>query len=234
MFVGTVLNFGKTGHQHQKTNVGQVYGSADISRELCMTVYRHCNTPSVPSCHATKRKHEDWDNTRLPKPKERKSRGGGRVRITAFLSVNSRFPPQSRNWSDIRQPAEWETKGNAWCAQNRQIRRTAPSGRACRHGFIRKFLTKTTLEECTICKKFDEKTHNFVDREPLKHSGQPVQSHHSNLGHVEKNTSQRQTVQILSSTAQKLFDQDGLHKFGQNGVTGTRQGSPGKEAIVNK
>ncbi|KAG5455245.1 hypothetical protein CSKR_106449 [Clonorchis sinensis] len=41
-----------------------------------------CSTLSVPSCHATRRKHEGWDTARLPKPKQGKSRGRGRVRTT--------------------------------------------------------------------------------------------------------------------------------------------------------
>ncbi|GAA47506.1 hypothetical protein CLF_100448 [Clonorchis sinensis] len=33
-----------------------------------------CNTLSVPSCHATRGKHEGWDTARLPKPRQGKSR----------------------------------------------------------------------------------------------------------------------------------------------------------------
>ncbi|GAA50647.1 hypothetical protein CLF_104850 [Clonorchis sinensis] len=40
-----------------------------------------CNTLSVPSRHATRRKHEGWDTTRLPKPRQ-KSRRRGWVRTT--------------------------------------------------------------------------------------------------------------------------------------------------------
>ncbi|KER19934.1 hypothetical protein T265_11402 [Opisthorchis viverrini] len=32
-------------------------------------------TLSVPSCHATRRRHEGWDTARLPKPRQGKSRG---------------------------------------------------------------------------------------------------------------------------------------------------------------
>ncbi|KER32417.1 hypothetical protein T265_01473 [Opisthorchis viverrini] len=32
-----------------------------------------CSTLPVPSCHATRRKHEDWDTARLPKPRQGKS-----------------------------------------------------------------------------------------------------------------------------------------------------------------
>ncbi|KER23997.1 hypothetical protein T265_08241 [Opisthorchis viverrini] len=45
------------------------------------------------------REHEGWDNARLPRPKERKSRGEGRVRTTD-LPV-SRFAPYK--------------KVNTWC-----------------------------------------------------------------------------------------------------------------------
>ncbi|KER23343.1 LOW QUALITY PROTEIN: hypothetical protein T265_14657 [Opisthorchis viverrini] len=41
-----------------------------------------CSTLPVPSCHATRRKHEGWDTARLPKPRQGKSRGGGRIRTT--------------------------------------------------------------------------------------------------------------------------------------------------------
>ncbi|GAA52172.1 hypothetical protein CLF_107455 [Clonorchis sinensis] len=34
-----------------------------------------CSTLSMPSCHATRRKHEGWDTARLPKPRQGKSRG---------------------------------------------------------------------------------------------------------------------------------------------------------------
>ncbi|KER29999.1 hypothetical protein T265_03481 [Opisthorchis viverrini] len=33
-----------------------------------------CNTLSVPNCHATRRKHEDWDTARLPKPRQSTNR----------------------------------------------------------------------------------------------------------------------------------------------------------------
>ncbi|KER26509.1 hypothetical protein T265_06232 [Opisthorchis viverrini] len=41
-----------------------------------------CSTLPVPSCHATRRKHEGWDTARLPKPRQGKSSGGGRIRTT--------------------------------------------------------------------------------------------------------------------------------------------------------
>ncbi|KER22199.1 hypothetical protein T265_09652 [Opisthorchis viverrini] len=37
------------------------------------------NTLSVPSCHATQRLHEGLDTARLPKPRQRKPSGTGRV-----------------------------------------------------------------------------------------------------------------------------------------------------------
>ncbi|KER29684.1 hypothetical protein T265_13328 [Opisthorchis viverrini] len=40
------------------------------------------STPLVPSCHATRRKHEGWETARLPKPRQGKSRVGGRIRTT--------------------------------------------------------------------------------------------------------------------------------------------------------
>ncbi|KER29172.1 hypothetical protein T265_04175 [Opisthorchis viverrini] len=46
-----------------------------------------CNTLSVSSCHSTRRKHEDWDTARLPKPRQGMSSGGGRIRTTD-LPVN--------------------------------------------------------------------------------------------------------------------------------------------------
>ncbi|KER28759.1 hypothetical protein T265_04454 [Opisthorchis viverrini] len=47
-----------------------------------------CNTFPMPSCHATRRKHE----ARLPKPRQRKSRGRGLVRTTDLLdSTNPRW-----------------------------------------------------------------------------------------------------------------------------------------------
>ncbi|KER29750.1 hypothetical protein T265_03662 [Opisthorchis viverrini] len=36
-----------------------------------------CGKLPVPSCHATRRKHEGWDTARLPKPRQGKSRGRG-------------------------------------------------------------------------------------------------------------------------------------------------------------
>ncbi|KER28054.1 hypothetical protein T265_13670, partial [Opisthorchis viverrini] len=41
-----------------------------------------CSTLPVPSCHATLREHEGWDTARLPKPRQGKSSGGGRIRTT--------------------------------------------------------------------------------------------------------------------------------------------------------
>ncbi|KAG5453059.1 hypothetical protein CSKR_106226 [Clonorchis sinensis] len=60
-----------------------------------------CSTLSVPKCHATRRKHEGWDTARLPKPRQGKSRGGGRVRTTdlpvskfALLPLRHLAPPR--------------------------------------------------------------------------------------------------------------------------------------------
>ncbi|KAG5451561.1 Desumoylating isopeptidase 2 [Clonorchis sinensis] len=41
-----------------------------------------CSHLSVPSCHATQRKHEGWDTAKLPKPRQGKSKGRGRFRTT--------------------------------------------------------------------------------------------------------------------------------------------------------
>ncbi|KAG5441173.1 hypothetical protein CSKR_202102 [Clonorchis sinensis] len=48
-----------------------------------------CSTLSVPSCHATRRKHEGWDTARLPKPRQEESRGRGRVRTFRWLLICS-------------------------------------------------------------------------------------------------------------------------------------------------
>ncbi|KER27618.1 hypothetical protein T265_05342 [Opisthorchis viverrini] len=42
----------------------------------------NCNTLLVPSCYATRRRHEGWDTNRMPKPRQGKSIGRGRVRTT--------------------------------------------------------------------------------------------------------------------------------------------------------
>ncbi|GAA53029.1 hypothetical protein CLF_109371 [Clonorchis sinensis] len=41
-----------------------------------------CSILSVPNCHATRKKHEGWDTARMPKPRQGKSSGRGRVRTT--------------------------------------------------------------------------------------------------------------------------------------------------------
>ncbi|KAG5452842.1 hypothetical protein CSKR_108992 [Clonorchis sinensis] len=43
----------------------------------------------MTSCHATQRKHEGWDTARLPKPRQGKSRGRGRVRTTDLPSFST-------------------------------------------------------------------------------------------------------------------------------------------------
>ncbi|KER31966.1 hypothetical protein T265_01899 [Opisthorchis viverrini] len=47
----------------------------------------NCSALSVPSCHATRRKHEGWDTVRLPKPRQGKSSGGGggRTNIANYM-----------------------------------------------------------------------------------------------------------------------------------------------------
>ncbi|KER27635.1 hypothetical protein T265_05354 [Opisthorchis viverrini] len=54
-----------------------------------------CSTLSVPSYHATRKKHESWDTARLPKPRKAKSRGRGRIRTTDL-------PPSRPVCSDTR------------------------------------------------------------------------------------------------------------------------------------
>ncbi|GAA53505.1 hypothetical protein CLF_110393 [Clonorchis sinensis] len=39
-----------------------------------------CSILSVPNCHATRRNHEGWDTARLPKFRQKKSKGRGRIR----------------------------------------------------------------------------------------------------------------------------------------------------------
>ncbi|KER33603.1 hypothetical protein T265_00498 [Opisthorchis viverrini] len=41
-----------------------------------------CSTLSVPSCHTSRRKHEDWNTAKLPKPRLGKLRDRSRVRTT--------------------------------------------------------------------------------------------------------------------------------------------------------
>ncbi|KER26706.1 hypothetical protein T265_06072 [Opisthorchis viverrini] len=55
-------------------------------------------TLPVPSCHATRRKHEGWDTAGLPKPRQGKSRDRGRVRTTdlpqtSHLKMDDKPPP---------------------------------------------------------------------------------------------------------------------------------------------
>ncbi|GAA47872.1 transcriptional adapter 2-beta [Clonorchis sinensis] len=49
------------------------------------------------SYHANRRKHEGWDTARSPKPKQEKSRGGGRVRTTDFPISPSKIIRSSKN-----------------------------------------------------------------------------------------------------------------------------------------
>ncbi|KER25542.1 hypothetical protein T265_07001 [Opisthorchis viverrini] len=46
-----------------------------------------CNTLSVPSCHAARRKHKGWDTARSPKPRQGESRDRGQVRTTDLQAV---------------------------------------------------------------------------------------------------------------------------------------------------
>ncbi|KAG5449253.1 hypothetical protein CSKR_100655, partial [Clonorchis sinensis] len=47
---------------------------------------------SVPNCHATRRLHEGRDTARLPKPRQGKSKGRGRVRTTDLSLCWNNFP----------------------------------------------------------------------------------------------------------------------------------------------
>ncbi|KER30944.1 hypothetical protein T265_02752 [Opisthorchis viverrini] len=49
-----------------------------------------CSTLLVPSCHATRRKHEGWDTARLPKPRQEKSSGGSWIRTTNLPTLIDR------------------------------------------------------------------------------------------------------------------------------------------------
>ncbi|KAG5442915.1 hypothetical protein CSKR_107403 [Clonorchis sinensis] len=62
-----------------------------------------CNILSVPNCHVTRRLHEGWDTARLPKPRQGKSRGRGRVRttdlsVTVINSFGKRFIYWGARW----------------------------------------------------------------------------------------------------------------------------------------
>ncbi|KAG5443950.1 hypothetical protein CSKR_113806 [Clonorchis sinensis] len=58
---------------------------------------RNCSTLPVPSCHATRGKHEGWDTARLPKPRQGKSRCRGRVRTTNLPAIS----PPNNNWAQV-------------------------------------------------------------------------------------------------------------------------------------
>ncbi|KER31989.1 hypothetical protein T265_01916 [Opisthorchis viverrini] len=66
-----------------------------------------CSTLPVPSCHATRRKYDGWDTARLPKPRQGKSSGGGRIR-TADLQVSN---PRSNHFGHL---AIWVMKQTLW------------------------------------------------------------------------------------------------------------------------
>ncbi|GAA47720.1 hypothetical protein CLF_100720 [Clonorchis sinensis] len=66
--------------------------------DATLELYQVCTVNQKPgylhkaaSCHATRRKQEGWDITRLPKPRQGKSRGKGRVRNTDLPLVNVEF-----------------------------------------------------------------------------------------------------------------------------------------------
>ncbi|KER33406.1 LOW QUALITY PROTEIN: hypothetical protein T265_12620 [Opisthorchis viverrini] len=46
-----------------------------------------CSTLPVPSCHVTRREHEGWDTARLPKPRQGKSSGRGRIRTADLQEI---------------------------------------------------------------------------------------------------------------------------------------------------
>ncbi|KER20858.1 LOW QUALITY PROTEIN: hypothetical protein T265_15231 [Opisthorchis viverrini] len=52
-----------------------------------------CNTLSVPTCRATRRKHEGWDIARLPKLRQGKSSGRGGARTTDLPVFTRRSGP---------------------------------------------------------------------------------------------------------------------------------------------
>ncbi|KAG5448238.1 hypothetical protein CSKR_105737 [Clonorchis sinensis] len=58
-----------------------------MSRSVTLHFVGAKRTFPVPSCHATQRKHEGWDTARVPKPRQGKSRGRGRVRTTDLPKI---------------------------------------------------------------------------------------------------------------------------------------------------
>ncbi|KER27277.1 hypothetical protein T265_05678 [Opisthorchis viverrini] len=69
----------------QGANFSPIEYSGNASREAEVGFEprtSRCSTLLVPSCHATRRKHEGWDTARLLTRRQRKSRGGGRIRTT--------------------------------------------------------------------------------------------------------------------------------------------------------
>ncbi|KAG5453780.1 hypothetical protein CSKR_113836 [Clonorchis sinensis] len=108
--------------------------SLEASRQRCGTYYEVsqqlkgmslyiyiklfcCNTLSVPIYHATRGRHEGWDTARLPKPRQGKSRGRGRVQATN-LPVTI---------SPIRSQVEHKIHGNSGTAPTSWARKTALS-----------------------------------------------------------------------------------------------------------
>ncbi|KER25995.1 hypothetical protein T265_06685 [Opisthorchis viverrini] len=82
-----------TGHRKQlslrQTMVRHTQHRSQPTELLVLDTFFNGNTRTlpVPSCHVNRRKHEGWDTARLPKPRQGKSSGGGRIRTTD-LPVN--------------------------------------------------------------------------------------------------------------------------------------------------
>ncbi|GAA53704.1 leucine-rich repeat-containing protein 47 [Clonorchis sinensis] len=68
--------FWDRGRLHRGTLAVTVPYGASVRQGCTLKIVSFsCNTLSVSSCHATRRKHEGWNTARLPKPRQRKSRG---------------------------------------------------------------------------------------------------------------------------------------------------------------
>ncbi|KER32206.1 hypothetical protein T265_01640 [Opisthorchis viverrini] len=67
----------------------------------------------MPSCHATRRKHEGWDTAILSKPKLGKSRCRGQVRTTDIRALLRPIPAKVRvaRQSSIKASSDWS---KAW------------------------------------------------------------------------------------------------------------------------
>ncbi|KAG5453481.1 hypothetical protein CSKR_114249 [Clonorchis sinensis] len=75
----------------------------------------HCNTLSVPSCHATRRKHEGWDTARLSRPRQRKSRGRVGVQTTdlpyIFIKETTHKVAENSSTAHDRFCSSWDSSG---------------------------------------------------------------------------------------------------------------------------